>query len=236
MADREESPRQGCRSVSVIVIGNGPSAATGSRGDEIDLFDTVVRCNQFQCEPPFAEHVGRKTDVWFTCGDFTNDLRGATHRKKTFRHPDLYRQTIFVGFGNILGYRSFAKLKARYERKPTKDRLLGVCQELVGRLQDAMPLDAPVGDGRMHGIPSTGLLAIAHFLEIIGEPVVHIHGFDFFEGSENGAKHHYFAKYKRSGQHGWHTGEPERRLVDQWRAEGRVLSLIPEESSAGLGG
>lgn len=64
--------------------------------------------------------------------------------------------------------------------------------------------------------PSTGILAIAYFLTRF--PVVYIHGFDFFKGTN----HHYFQSKERNWNH---DPEAEERYVQKLLDTGKVKLL-----------
>jgi len=56
----------------ILLIGNGPSAASQKFGNEIDSFDgKIVRFNAFVIKG-FEEFVGTRTDYWVTCSTHPN--------------------------------------------------------------------------------------------------------------------------------------------------------------------
>jgi hypothetical protein len=52
---------------SVILVGNGTSVLDSYHGQHIDLFDVVVRFNQFKIIG-YEDHVGTKTNIWWATG------------------------------------------------------------------------------------------------------------------------------------------------------------------------
>ena len=48
---------------SILIVGNGPSAAGLELGQEIDNFDQIVRINNFVTQG-MESRVGSRTDIW----------------------------------------------------------------------------------------------------------------------------------------------------------------------------
>ncbi len=53
-----------CKTDSIAVIGNAPSAMDFRIGDVIDSYDCVIRINDYETDNHFADFVGTKTDVY----------------------------------------------------------------------------------------------------------------------------------------------------------------------------
>jgi len=203
----------------VVVVGNGPSLLEAELGDSIDRFSTVVRFNEYRTEPPLDKHVGTKTDVWFACGNYQNTKEHAESREITWRHPSLVREIIFVGFGDVEGYKTYQALKETCDECGTPIR--PICQDLVTRCREGMPLSKPFKDtNRMTAVPSSGALALAHFVESQTGPIF-ICGFDFLKLD----RHHYWAKYKNNPV-GWHSPEAEESFISNLVHAGSVSVLI----------
>ena len=64
---------------SILILGNGPSAAKYDLGNEIDKFDQVVRINNYKTTNLEAQ-VGSKTDIW------VNGANQGLAKRKTLAH------------------------------------------------------------------------------------------------------------------------------------------------------
>lgn len=78
---------------NVILVGNGTSVLDKKLGNFIDSFDFVVRFNDFKIIG-FEEYVGKRTDCWFTCGDY--HLRNMKDFKRVIVHTWEYQQSLLV--------------------------------------------------------------------------------------------------------------------------------------------
>lgn len=203
----------------LVVVGNGPSLLESGLGSVIDSFATVVRFNEYRTEPPFDQHVGTKTDIWFACGNYQNTKEHAESRKITWRHPSLVREIIFVGFGDVEGYKTYQALKETCDEYRTP--IQPICQDLVSQCRKEMPLAEPFkGTSRTTAVPSSGALALAHFCREGAGPIF-ICGFDFLKGPQ----HHYWARYKRNPI-GWHSPDAEESFISNLIHAGSVSVLI----------
>jgi hypothetical protein len=54
---------QKLKDASILIIGNGPSAAEHELGKEIDNFDQIIRINNYVTHN-LETHVGSRTDIW----------------------------------------------------------------------------------------------------------------------------------------------------------------------------
>tara|TARA_R110002020_G_scaffold103752_24_gene243255 strand:- start:917 stop:1438 length:522 start_codon:yes stop_codon:yes gene_type:complete len=82
--------------MGAILVGNGTSVLDEAYGDLIDSFDIVVRFNDFKLDG-FREHVGQKTNCWFTCGDYGEQhLEEANKFDRVILHTWEYERNSWV--------------------------------------------------------------------------------------------------------------------------------------------
>lgn len=79
--------------MNVVLVGNGTSVLDKKLGNLIDSFDFVVRFNDFKITG-FEEYVGKKTDCWFTCGDY--HIRKMKNFKRVILHTWEYEDNFLV--------------------------------------------------------------------------------------------------------------------------------------------
>lgn len=198
------------RARRLLLIGNGPSVLNYRLGRTIDSFFNVVRFNEYQTSDGLEAHVGRKTQHWVINGANTAELMSAYPNRTA---------PILVALPISRGNKSYAYLRRAVEAQMTssqhRERVAFVSEATARSL--ARSLDA----GPSH-VPSSGLTAIWHFTQTC--PLVHIHGFDFFDKSIAGV--HYFddgVEIRQTVRH--HNGPEERRLVNELVSAGRVQLL-----------
>lgn len=156
---------------NVILIGNGPSLLDHRLGRVIDTYDLVVRFNSYVVHG-FEDHVGSKTDIWFSTGCPQNHTPRDYYR--TYWHSwcwEAHKDTNFQRF--LVHYPDAIKTN--------RDMILGM-QKISGnkRYQDY----------------STGAIAAHILVEEFGQ--VSIAGFDWW--SDNPV-HHYCDKVTRGTLH-----------------------------------
>tara|TARA_B110001454_G_scaffold177903_1_gene170536 strand:- start:3353 stop:3994 length:642 start_codon:yes stop_codon:yes gene_type:complete len=156
---------------SLLLIGNGPSAAKGELGKEIDEFDDIIRFNLYQVEG-YEDSVGSRTTFWATTGRDQYPRKADPPEKILLTHGGAKVKT---GPGEHIIYR------VPYAFHQEKRKLVQ-------------------GIGEMHGhekskglLPSSGLLAITWLLDVAKVKKLTLHGFDFFSKKESG-QHHYWVK------------------------------------------
>jgi hypothetical protein len=142
----------------IIVVGNGSSLIDIKNGSRIDSFEKVIRFNSFKTKG-FEDFVGIKTTSWVTCN--------ACHIDKKFNEVIYHSWTHDKNKDPI-----FLNLQEKFPNIISLD--LGLIKE-ANLILEKVDLKAP----------STGLLAILHFLKT--EQMVTITGFDWWSRSA----HHY---------------------------------------------
>ncbi len=154
---------------SIIIIGNGPSAAQGSLGSVIDGYDCVVRINNFVTSGMEAQ-VGSRTDIW---------VNGANQGlKKRSAIPD----NILVMIPPVVLNHKGDAIHARIEKR------LGTTDYTLLPLEIMSQMESTCGLER----PTTGFFAI-YYLHLLGLDIT-LHGFDFFVGSTS---HYFDSSFKR---------------------------------------
>ena len=154
---------QSLRSRSILIVGNGPSAARHDLGSRIDSFDCVIRINNF-VTASLESKVGSRTDIW---------VNGANQGlKKRSEIP----ANILVMIPPIVLNRKGAAIHQRIQNR------LGTSAYIMLPVEIMSEMEASSSIAR----PTTGFFSI-YFFYLLGLDVT-LHGFDFFSGS----KAHYF--------------------------------------------
>lgn len=153
----------------ILIVGNGSSVLDQPLGSQIDAFDHVVRFNSFKTKG-LEEWTGSRTDTWFTCNlhHINNSFKEIIwHSWEKDEKKD----------------KNFAKLKSKHSHstKLPRDQVEKTIKEFPRGID--------------YRSPSTGLLAIHHFLN--KESKISLHGFDWWSRS----KHHYADNEARGTLH-----------------------------------
>jgi len=175
--------------MTTVIVGNGPSLKDRELGKKIDSFERVVRINAAEVKG-YEHQVGSKTDV-------------------------LVINERFLWYGDEIRIKNVPLLVAVCWWQP----LHGCLWQRIAETTDLPLIDedvaresSPYDRGKW---PSTGMLAIAHFMR---RGTVAIAGFDHFKGGP----HHYF---NDSVPASCHDGEDEAFIVQAWQAEGGLYRL-----------
>lgn len=154
---------QGLSNASILIVGNGPSAAGRELGEQIDSFDSIVRINNYVTDK-MESSVGSRTDLW---------VNGANQGLK--KRSQLPPNILVMIPPEVLRYKGDAIYDRIKKRLRTSDYTM-------------LPLPTMEAMEQSCGLtrPTTGFFAI-YFFHQLGLDVT-IHGFDFFVGS----KGHYF--------------------------------------------
>jgi len=152
----------------LIIVGNGSSLLSIKNGSRIDSFEKVIRFNSFKTEG-FEDFVGTKSTSWVTCN--------SCHIGKKFDEVIFHSWTKDKNIDPI-----FLKFKKEYPSA----KILNL--ELVEKANELLKI------GKFKA-PSTGLLAILHFLNEVEQ--VTITGFDWWANE----KHHYGDNERRGTLH-----------------------------------
>ena len=173
----------------LIIIGNGSTLLNQKNGSKIDSFKKVVRFNSFKIKS-FEDFVGTRTNSWVSCN--------ACHLGKKFDEVIFHSWTKDKNSDPL-----FLKFQKKYPSIKILDH---------GLIKQANKL---LKIGKLKA-PSTGLLAILHFLNEVEE--VTITGFDWWSNS----KHHYGDNERRGTLH-----EPdlEMKAINQLILDGKLRFL-----------
>lgn len=151
------------KGASLLIIGNGPSAATKKLGSHIDDFDLVVRINNYVTHG-MEDMVGSRTDIW---------VNGANQGLK--KRQDL-PEKILVMIPPVELKRKGEAIYPRIEQRLGTDNYTMLSLDIMSDMETSCGLDRP----------TTGFFAI-YFFYLLGLDIT-LHGFDFFVGSTA----HYF--------------------------------------------
>lgn len=191
-------------SASVLIVGNGPSAAGRALGKRIDDFDRVVRVNNYVTRG-MESRVGSRTDIW---------VNGANQGlRKRGRLPE----NILVMIPPVVLERKRESIHGRIRHRLGTDRYHMLPLETMSEMEKGCGIPRP----------STGFFAI-YFFHLLGVDLT-LHGFDFFAGSGG----HYFdspltrwLKEKRIVRKaGKHDMSAERSFVEELIRTGRIKRL-----------
>ncbi len=148
---------------SILIIGNGPSAALGELGQKIDRFDCIVRINNFVTHQ-METQLGSRTDIW---------VNGANQGLK--KRNDVPEKVLVMIPPTVLRHKGEA-IHSRIEKRLGTTNYTFLSLEQMSEMESSCGLDRP----------TTGFFAI-YFFYLLGLDVT-LHGFDFFVGSTA----HYF--------------------------------------------
>lgn len=154
---------QSLKDASILIIGNGPSAANHEMGKAIDKFDQIIRINNFVTKH-MESQVGSRTDIW---------VNGANQGLK--KRSDIPEKILVMIPPVVLNRKGDAIYSRVEKRLGTKNYSL-LPLEIMAEMESSCGLDRP----------TTGFFAI-YFFYLLGLDVT-LHGFDFFVGSTA----HYF--------------------------------------------
>lgn len=154
---------QSLKNASLLIIGNGPSAAEHELGDQVDRFDKVIRINNYATKG-LESRVGSRTDIW---------VNGANQGLKK---RSLLPRNILVMIPPLVLKHKGADIYKRIQKR------LGTSEYTMLPIEIMSEMEASCGLER----PTTGFFTI-YFFYLLGLDVT-LHGFDFFVGSTS----HYF--------------------------------------------
>ncbi len=154
---------QSLKDASVLIIGNGPSAARHAMGKEIDKFDQIIRINNFVTEH-MESRVGSRTDIW---------VNGANQGLK--KRMDIPENILVMIPPVVLNHKGEA-IHSRIEKRLGTKKYSLLPLEIMSEMETSCGLNRP----------TTGFFAI-YFFYLLGLDVT-LYGFDFFVGSTA----HYF--------------------------------------------
>ncbi len=191
---------------SLLIMGNGPSAATYDLGQRIDNFDQVVRINNF-VTTGLESRVGSRTDIW---------VNGANQGlKKRFELPE----NILVMIPPVVLEHKDETIMDRIQRRLGTDKYFMLPLNMMQNMESECGIDRP----------TTGFFTI-YFFYLLGLDVT-LHGFDFFVGSTS----HYFDSpamrwLKDKGvirKAGKHDVSGEKAFIEELIQDGKLQLLVP---------
>jgi len=150
-------------SQSIIIIGNGPSAAEKNLGSRIDAYDCVIRINNF-VTLGLESRVGSRTDIW---------VNGANQGLK--RRSD-FPESILVMIPPVVLNRKGNAIHRRVQKRLGTTAYTLLAEDVMSEMEASSGIERP----------TTGFFSIYYFY-LLGLDVT-LHGFDFFVES----KAHYF--------------------------------------------
>ncbi|MBT3228079.1 MAG: hypothetical protein HOD43_07170 [Candidatus Marinimicrobia bacterium] len=194
------------KNASILIVGNGPSAARHELGHEIDRFDQIVRINNFVTDS-MESRVGSRTDLW---------VNGANQGLK--RRNDIPEKILVMIPPVVLNHKGDTIHQRIEKRLGTKGYTL-LPLEMMSEMETSCGLDRP----------TTGFFSI-YFFYLLGLDLT-LHGFDFFLGSTA----HYFDSplkrwLKEKGlikKAAKHDVEGEKNFVEALIQQGKIKVLKP---------
>lgn len=195
---------QSLQNASVLIVGNGPSAAQHELGHQIDNFDCIVRINNFVTHP-LESKVGSRTDIW---------VNGANQGLK--KRTDIPEIILVMIPPVVLNHKGDAIHPRVEKRLGTKDYTL-LPLKIMSEMENSCGMERP----------TTGFFAI-YFFYLLGLDLT-LHGFDFFVGS---TAHYFDTPFKRwlkekglikkAAKHAVHQ---EKEFVEKLIQEGKIKVL-----------
>ncbi len=193
--------------MKIIIIGNGPSAVRKENGEFIDGCDKVARINDYEISG-YEKYVGRKTDIW---------TRADLLRKKNYleEREKVVDQVLYCIPLQKYRLTQFENLPSKYVI-PSRETMKKLYEDSEYQYIDSL---AP-------GVywPSTGLIAIAHFLERKEyEKPIYIVGFDNFSLVNGYPRWYHDKDFEIVLER--HKGLQEKRYIDKRVQEGALVRL-----------
>lgn len=194
------------KDASILIVGNGPSAAMHDLGDRIDGFDQIIRINNF-VTAGMETKVGSRTDIW---------VNGANQGLK--RRQDM-PEKILVMIPPVELKRKGEAIHPRIQKRLATDNYTLLPLEIMSEMESTCGLDRP----------TTGFFAI-YFFFLLGLDVT-LHGFDFFVGSTahyfDGAVKRWLKEKGVIKKGGKHDVSGEKEFVEALIRQGKIQVLTP---------
>lgn len=192
---------------SVAVVGNAPLEPSEERAAEIDGADLVIRVNGFRTDSGGAPTVGERTHVVF--------LQRRTHATAWLWAG--YRNRLYVAVQADRMYWPDYRAPAWW---PQDLGFVSFDNDLVEEATRALGED--VGPDQIL-IPTTGTLAVWAAVTLFPEAEVRLTGFSMLDDPNPTSWQHAAGKPTVMG---WmHDLRKEKRLIEQWIADGRARVL-----------
>ena len=178
--------------MNVIFVSNSPVVLNKELGQEIDKFDIVIRCNDFEIDG-YEKHVGTKTNIWSSCSgppwmkghplmrisdwmDYQKGRLGPFKEVWTVREQKT--DNLFEDNKKQLQHFVTDETKYRFMHKKLIDGKLKYVSEFTEKYISKLK---PASSGAVS--PSTGFLTILTALDVFGE--ITIYGNSFFKDNES---------------------------------------------------
>ncbi|MBU1087434.1 MAG: glycosyltransferase family 29 protein [Candidatus Omnitrophica bacterium] len=193
--------KEECKTDTIAVIGNAPSALYYRIGTLIDNYSCVLRMNNFQIKKEYTSFIGTKTDVFVTNFHkkdlmktpeylINNGIKIIWSSIPNINYGSNWRQDIFDGSKYFHSYKIFIPNSYYFFNVTSANEILSFIKfftyTIVGsRIFKILGYKWPVA--------STGLMSIMLALDLQPKKII-ITGFDFFTSD----KSHYFDKSKKT--------------------------------------
>lgn len=178
----------------IIIVGNAPYDKNKLQGDIIDNFKNVVRFNNFDVSKEHQKYIGYKTDYWcLSCFVYYSNKKLFNEKKNNINNILILKPEVFLN---------------KYPAKPNPK-----IQLLIQNKDIKVPEEYNFGKNW----PSTGLLAIFHFLQIY--PQVYVTGFNHFDKSKGSI--HYYENLKQIG----HKSDLEKKIFNDLKLKNKVIFI-----------
>jgi len=194
------------RKASILIMGNGPSAAGHHLGTQIDAFDEIVRINNF-VTAGMEKQVGSRTDIW---------VNGANQGLKK---RDVIPEDILVMIPPVVLRHKGDEIHSRIRRRLNTDAYTLLPILVMEEMESSSGIERP----------TTGFFTI-YFFHLLGLDVT-LHGFDFFVGS---TAHYFDGRVKRFLKEkglikkaGKHDVSGEKAFVEDLIQQGHIKLLKP---------
>jgi len=205
----------------IIIVGSGSSVLDKELGKKIDSFDIVVRLNNYEIKG-YEKYVGSKTTIW-----------GRNNSNRTIdRDCSIYSQVIIASppkdFSGKKNYSSALELHRSIKnsimvKEGVKNDLQKFLKLSGERRGHNLLINKRVRIGNKKGWPSTGLMIVAHFLDIQNEPLT-LYGFDNFKMIDGGPRH-YYNDIEVMPTSKMHQGDREKSYIDDMIRSKRIVLL-----------
>ena len=194
--------------MSVVLIGNGPSATKKEMGERIDEFSVVVRFNNYQLRD-YTKFLGTKTTVWAV----NQSIRDTIPRLKR-RSCDNFETFLISPDYQRRGWKKIGM---------NQNRVYPYCEQ-YGKPINQIPIEIAREATKLanagHRNCTTGVQVLIYYLK--SHECVHLHGFDLIHGDKVSPKHYYGggSNIKRT-----HNCVGEGKLLQDLIEQGKVKLL-----------
>ena len=215
--------------MSIVLVGNGPSAKYDLLGEEIDKFDEVYRFNCFQLTG-YEKYLGTKTTTWVINQSGQDTLKNIEKINKGLLPMPLFNELLLApNYGNLNRYNH--NYKKYSDNEITIDMLkqwpyVKHFDKPIKMLPRQSFKNAIIQSNITRRHATTGLMAIQYLLDS-GHEKIYIHGFDIALSSNPQAKHYYKDEYYGDKSNIMKSHQPvkEHQYFKRLINEGKVIVL-----------